>query len=165
MNYIKISNFDTANGDGIGVVLWVSGCEHHCPQCHNPQTWDKNVGKKFTEETLNELDKLLSNEHIKRLTVSGGDPLATFNRNTIYKILKHVKEKFPSKKVWCYTGYTFEDILYWEPPTKCLEYIDVLVDGRFIKDLKDVSLKFRGSSNQRLINVKKSLELTDIILY
>lgn len=158
MNYLKISNFDTANGLGIGVVLWVSGCSHHCPQCHNPQTWDYNVGKEFTEETFSYLLESLDRPYINRLTFSGGDPLSLKNRKIVKCIAKRVKEKFPNLKVWCYTGYTFEEL-----PKDLLEYFDILVDGKFEINKKDVTLNFRGSSNQRLIDLTKTLKVGKVV--
>lgn len=160
MKYLKISNFDTANGLGIGNVLWVSGCSHHCPQCHNPQTWDKNAGEEFTEEVLDNLLDKLKRPFIKRLTLSGGDPLFLGNRDEITNVVRKVKKNFPNIKIWCYTGYLWEDV----KDLPCMEYIDVLVDGEFKIDLKDISLPFCGSSNQRIINVQESLKKGNVVL-
>ena len=160
MRYLKISNFDTANGLGIGNVLWVSGCSHHCPQCHNPQTWDENFGEEFTDEVLENLIEKLKRPYIKRLTLSGGDPLFLGNRDTITNIVRKVKKELPKIKIWCYTGYLWEDV----EDLPCMEYIDVLVDGEFKIDLKDISLPFCGSSNQRIINVQESLKKGSVVL-
>lgn len=160
MRYLKISNFDTANGLGIGNVLWVSGCSHHCPQCHNPQTWDKNFGEEFTDEVLENLIEKLKRPYIKRLTLSGGDPLFLGNRDGITNIVRKVKKELPKTKIWCYTGYLWEDV----KDLPCMEYIDVLVDGEFKIDLKDISLPFCGSSNQRIINVQESLKKGSVVL-
>lgn len=160
MRYLKISNFDTANGLGIGNVLWVSGCSHHCPQCHNPQTWDKNSGEEFTDEVLENLIEKLKRPYIKRLTLSGGDPLFLGNRDEITDIVRKVKKELPKTKIWCYTGYLWEDV----KDLPCMEYIDVLVDGEFKIDLKDISLPFCGSSNQRIINVQESLKKGSVVL-
>lgn len=160
MKYLKISNFDTANGLGIGNVLWVSGCSHHCPQCHNPQTWDKNAGKEFTEEVLDNLLDKLKRPFIKRLTLSGGDPLFLGNRDEITNVVRKVKKNFPNIKIWCYTGYLWEEV----KDLPCMDYIDVLVDGEFKIDLKDITLPFCGSSNQRVIDVQKSLKMGKVIL-
>lgn len=160
MRYLKISNFDTANGLGIGNVLWVSGCNHHCPQCHNPQTWDINSGELFTEDTLKILLEKLKRPYIKRLTFSGGDPLHPLNRECIGKIAEKVKEKLPHIKLWCYTGYKLEEIKDW----KYLKYIDVLVDGEFEFEKRDITLAFCGSSNQRIINVQRTLNEGKIVL-
>ena len=160
MKYLKISNFDTANGLGIGNVLWVSGCSHHCPQCHNPQTWDKNAGEEFTEEVLDNLLEKLKRPYIKRLTLSGGDPLFLGNRDEITNIVRKVKKNFPNIKIWCYTGYLWEEV----KDLPCMDFIDVLVDGEFKVDLKDITLPFCGSSNQRIINVKESLKKGCVVL-
>lgn len=160
MKYLKISNFDTANGLGIGNVLWVSGCSHHCPQCHNPQTWDKNAGEEFTEEVLDSLLDKLKRPFIKRLTLSGGDPLFLGNRDEITNVVRKVKKNFPNIKIWCYTGYLWEEV----KDLPCMDYIDVLVDGEFKIDLKDITLPFCGSSNQRVIDVQKSLKMGKVIL-
>ena len=160
MKYLKISNFDTANGLGIGNVLWVSGCSHHCPQCHNPQTWDKNACEEFTEEVLDNLLDKLKRPFIKRLTLSGGDPLFLGNRDEITNVVRKVKKNFPNIKIWCYTGYLWEEV----KDLPCMDYIDVLVDGEFKIDLKDITLPFCGSSNQRVIDVQKSLKMGKVIL-
>lgn len=160
MKYLKISNFDTANGLGIGNVLWVSGCSHHCPQCHNPQTWDKNAGEEFTEEVLDNLLDKLKRPFIKRLTLSGGDPLFLGNRDEITNVVRKVKKNFPNIKIWCYTGYLWEEV----KDLPCMDYIDVLVDGEFKIDLKDITLPFCGSSNQRVIDVQESLKMGKVIL-
>lgn len=160
MKYLKISNFDTANGLGIGNVLWVSGCSHHCPQCHNPQTWDKNCGEEFTDSVLEYLIEQLKRPYIKRLTLSGGDPLFVGNRDAITNIVCKVKRCLPNIRIWCYTGYSWEEV----KDLPCMDYIDVLVDGEFKIDLKDITLPFCGSSNQRVIDVQKSLKMGKVIL-
>ena len=160
MRYLKISNFDTANGLGIGNVLWVSGCSHHCPQCHNPQTWDKNAGEEFTEEVLDNLLDKLKRPFIKRLTLSGGDPLFLGNRDEITNVVRKVKKNFPNIKIWCYTGYLWEEV----KDLPCMDFIDVLVDGEFKVELRDITLPFCGSSNQRIINVKESLKKGCVVL-
>ena len=160
MRYFKISDFDAANGLGIGNVLWVSGCSHHCPQCHNPQTWDKNAGEEFTEEVLDNLLEKLKRPYIKRLTLSGGDPLFLGNRDEITNVVRKVKKNFPNIKIWCYTGYLWEEV----KDLPCMDFIDVLVDGEFKIELKDITLPFCGSSNQRIINVKESLKKGCVVL-
>ena len=160
MRYLKIENVDIGNGLDVGSVLWVSGCSHHCPQCHNPQTWDKNAGEEFTEEVLDNLLDKLKRPYIKRLTLSGGDPLFLGNRDEITNIVRKVKKNFPNIKIWCYTGYLWEEV----KDLPCMDYIDVLVDGEFKIDLKDITLPFCGSSNQRVIDVQKSLKMGKVIL-
>lgn len=161
MNYIKISKFDTANGNGIGCVLWVSGCEHCCPQCHNPHTWDFSCGKVFDDDAMQELLQSLDRPYISRLTFSGGDPLNPQNRDFIYEIAKNIKAVFPKISLWCYTGYDFEDVKSCE----VIPYLDVLVDGKFDYTLKDVSLPFCGSRNQRVLDVQKTLKEGKVVLW
>ncbi len=176
MNYIKISKCDTANGTGIGVVLWVSGCNCHCHGCHNPQTWDFNVGQLFTEDTMQELLDVLNKPYISRLTLSGGHPLESQNLETVYQIVKTVKEKFPNKKIWLYTGYTWEEILNNDrenkrantnsiSPLDIVRCCDILVDGKYEKDKRDISLAFAGSSNQRVIDIQKSFKQNKVVLF
>lgn len=176
MNYIKISKCDTANGTGIGVVLWVSGCNCHCHGCHNPQTWDFNVGQLFTEDTMQELLDVLNKPYISRLTLSGGHPLESQNLETVYQIVKTVKEKFPNKKIWLYTGYTWEEILNNDrenkrantnsiSPLDIVRRCNILVDGKYEKDKRDISLAFAGSSNQRVIDIQKSFKQNKVVLF
>ena len=176
MNYIKISKCDTANGTGIGVVLWVSGCNCHCHGCHNPQTWDFNVGQLFTEDTMQELLDVLNKPYISRLTLSGGHPLESQNLETVYQIVKTVKEKFPNKKIWLYTGYTWEETLNNDrenkrantnsiSPLDIVRCCDILVDGKYEKDKRDISLAFAGSSNQRVIDIQKSFKQNKVVLF
>lgn len=176
MNYIKISKYDTANGTGIGIVLWVSGCNCRCHGCHNSQTWDFNAGQPFTENTIQELLEALDKPYIFRLTLSGGHPLEPQNLETVYKIVKTVKEKFPNKSIWLYTGYAWEEILDKNKeyeghevnrisPLDIVKCCDVLVDGRYEDSKRDISLAWRGSSNQRCINVQESLKQGKMVLY
>lgn len=160
MRYLKIENVDIGNGLDVGSVLWVSGCSHHCPQCHNPQTWDKNAGEEFTEEVLDNLLDKLKRPYIKRLTLSGGDPLFLGNRDEITNVVRKVKKNFPNIKIWCYTGYLWEEV----KDLPCMDFIDVLVDGEFKAELRDITLPFCGSSNQRIINVKESLKKGCVVL-
>lgn len=176
MKYISIDKCDTANGTGIGVVLWVSGCNCHCHGCHNPQTWDFNVGQLFTEDTMQELLDVLNKPYISRLTLSGGHPLESQNLETVYQIVKTVKEKFPNKKIWLYTGYTWEEILNNDrenkrantnsiSPLDIVRCCDILVDGKYEKDKRDISLAFAGSSNQRVIDIQKSFKQNKVVLF
>ena len=164
MNFIKITKFDTANGLGIGTVLWVCGCEHKCYGCHNPQTHDPFNGKLFTSKDFDALISSIKSPQITRLTFSGGDPLFPMNRSEIAKIAKEVKRIFPTKKIWLYTGYEFEQILEFSPK-EFLKNIDVIVDGKFILSKKDLTLKYCGSSNQRIIDVKKTLDFKFVMLF
>ena len=163
MNYVQMSLYDTANGEGIRTTLWVSGCSHHCKECHNPKTWDKNYGIEFTSNDLKYLIQSIDNEHISGVTLSGGDPLFKSNVDTVECICEMVKRKLPSKTVWMYTGYLWEDVC----DLPLMKFVDVLVDGEFDISKKDVSLPFCGSSNQRVIDVQKSLQNRnkDAVLY
>ena len=165
MNFGEIKNCDIANGLGCRVSLFVSGCTHHCKGCFNAQTWDFNFGEKFTEKTENYILDLLKPSYIRGLSLLGGEPFEPENQKVLLPFLKKVKSLFPDKTVWCYSGYLFEEIV-GEKKARCtteiskdmLSLIDVLVDGRFIESQKDIRLKFRGSSNQRIINVQNSLK-------
>lgn len=164
MNYHNIKYDDMLNGNGLRVTLFVSGCSHHCKECQNPQTWDCNSGILFDDDAKSELMELLSRKYIKGLTLSGGDPLNSNNINEIYNLLKHIKQELPSKDVWIYSGYTYEEILSNEDMFKVIELCDVLVDGEFKIDLKDNNYKWAGSTNQRVIDIKKSLKENKVIL-
>lgn len=165
MNFGEIKNCDIANGLGCRVSLFVSGCTHHCKGCFNAQTWDFNFGEKFTEKTENYILDLLKPSYIRGLSLLGGEPFEPENQEVLYPFLKKVKNLFPDKTVWCYSGYLFEEIV-GDKKARCttdiskemLSLIDVLVDGRFIESQKDIRLKFRGSSNQRIIDVQNSLK-------
>ena len=172
MNYAEIKNTDIANGLGVRVSLFVSGCTHHCKNCFNSVAWDFNYGKLFDDEVKNKIFEMISPNYIRGLTLLGGEPLEPINQRELVKFLKEFREIFgDTKDIWCYTGYTFETDLLYESRARCevtdelLSYIDILVDGKFIEEKKDISLKFRGSSNQRIIDMKKSLESKSTILY
>lgn len=164
MNYSVIKNCDIANGPGVRVTLFVSGCTHHCEGCFNEETWDFQYGEPFTEDTAERILEMLGPDYIEGLTLLGGEPLEPGNREALLPLLRAVKEKYPKKNIWCYSGYLYEkDILerfcvQWEPMREFLSYLDVLVDGEFILARKDISLQFRGSSNQRIIDVQESLK-------
>ncbi len=176
MNYIKISKCDIANGTGIRVVLWVSGCSLHCKGCHNPETWDFYSGKPFDDNAKQELFDALNKPWIKGITLSGGHPLEFENLQDIDTLIQEVREKFPDKNIWLYTGYelntsnfitkirgvTQKDTQH-NYMCEILNNCDVVVDGPYIEDQRDVSLPFRGSKNQRLIDVKKTLEQKKIV--
>ncbi len=161
MRYHDITKDDMKNGDGLRVVLWLSGCEHACQGCHNPVTWDPDDGLIFDEKAKAEVYELLSRDYISGITLSGGDPLFPGNRAEVLDLLKEIREKFPLKTVWCYTGYTYEEIEDLEH----LDYIDVLVDGKYIEILKDNQYHWAGSINQRIIDVKRSKKEGRIVFY
>ena len=160
MNYCEIKNHDIANGEGIRVSLFVSGCTHRCKGCFNAETWDFNAGIKFTEETEEEILAMLDKPYINGLTLLGGEPFEPVNQWRLVPFLKRVRAKLPHKNIWCYTGYTYEADLLNESRARCectdemLSMIDVLVDGEYIEAEKDISLAFRGSRNQRIIRLK-----------
>lgn len=159
MNYHNITKDDMLNGDGLRVVLWVSGCTHCCDGCQNPQTWDVASGIEFDNNAKEELFDALNKPHVSGITFSGGDPLHPFNREVVLDLAREIKEKFPNKTVWLYTGFLWEEVL----DKIDLSNIDVLVDGEFVKELNDNTLKWVGSSNQRIIDVKKSLAENTIV--
>lgn len=165
MNYEKIDKCSVSNGLGVRTVLWVSGCGIHCRNCHNQQTWDFDSGIPFTDDTMQEILYDLSKPYIKGCTLSGGHPLDPHNASEVLKIVKRVKMVFPNKDIWIYSGYEWENIIKDETLREIMKYTDVLVDGPYIDDLRDISLPFRGSSNQRIIDVQKSLVSNQIVLW
>lgn len=183
MNYEKIDKCSLSNGQGVRVVLWVSGCSLECKNCHNPQTWDFNSGIPFTNEAMQEILDCLGKPYIAGLTLSGGHPLEPKNIETVEVITRTVKEKFPQKTIWLYTGYIWEDIYEiiscLKNPVKhsyistqadyfldeIVSLVDIIIDGPYKDELRDITLPFRGSSNQRVIDVKKSLKTGEVILY
>lgn len=171
MNYATIKNCDIANGPGVRVSLFVSGCTHHCKGCFNEVAWDFDYGEPFTEQTIESIVELLRPAHIKGLTLLGGEPFEPQNQPGILELLRRVKREMPEKSIWAFSGYLFDkDILAWRLGTKeitreILGYLDVLVDGPFIESRKNLSLRFRGSDNQRLIDVPESLRTGEIVLW
>lgn len=163
MYYGKIRENDIANGSGVRVTLFVSGCRNHCKNCFQPETWDFHYGNLYTDETEQHIIKALSRPYIQGLTLLGGEPLEPENQEVLVRLLRKVKEIYPEKDVWCYTGYTLEQARKDGSCCRCnvtdelLSLVDVLVDGRYEDDLCDISLKFRGSSNQRLIDMREGL--------
>lgn len=161
MNYATIKPTDVANGSGVRVSLFVSGCTHHCEGCFNEEAWDFSYGEPFTGEVQEELLRLLGKGYISGLSLLGGEPLEPVNQKALLPFLKAVKERMPEKTIWCYSGYTFEYILdtMMENQTcrEIMDLLDVLVDGRFVAELLNLNLRFRGSENQRLLDVKRSL--------
>ena len=172
MNYAEIKTTDIANGEGVRVSLFVSGCMHRCKNCFNSVAWDFDYGKPFTEETQQFLLDSLSPDYIAGLTLLGGEPMEPQNQRGLLPFVERFKKQFPKKTLWCYTGFTYqgggvfeEERANIETTAKLLSLIDVLVDGRFIEELKDIRLKFRGSSNQRFIDLKRSFSENNIVLY
>lgn len=154
MKYLSITHVDQLNGDGNRVVLWVSGCSHHCKNCQNKFSWDPEAGKPFDDKAREEIFKDLSEDWCAGLTFSGGDPLFETNRRDVISFAKLVKEKFPSKSIWLYTGYTYDEVLGDKTMSPILEYINVLCDGEYVDDLKDLDKHWVGSSNQNVIAIK-----------
>ena len=169
MYYGEIKKCDIANGEGVRVSLFVSGCTHHCPGCFNRDTWEFDYGKEYTQETEDEILEALAPGYINGLSLLGGEPFEPQNQEVLVRLLRKVKEQYPEKNIWCYSGYLFDKELLSESRARCeytdemLSMLDVLVDGRFVEALKDIRLVFRGSSNQRVIDVKKSLEAGTVI--
>ena len=169
MNYADIKIADVANGKGVRVSLFVSGCNHHCKGCFNEIAWNFNYGNEFTQETINKILKDLDKDYIEGLSLLGGEPLEYANQKGLVSLVKQVKEKFPNKTIWCYTGFDFEkDVMgkmypNWKETREIINDIDVIVDGKFELEKKNPSLKFRGSENQRLIDVQKSIKANKIV--
>lgn len=161
MRYHDITKDDMKNGDGLRVVLWVAGCSHCCKDCHNPVTWDPNGGLFFDEEAKEELFAELAKDYISGVTMSGGDPLYAANRPDMLRLVKEIKERYPQKTIWMYTGFVWEAISDLE----IMDYVDILVDGEFEVERKDTKLHWRGSSNQRVIDVKNSKRTGEVTLY
>lgn len=162
MNYCEIKNNDIANGEGIRVSLFVSGCTHRCKGCFNKETWDFSAGSEFSEKTADSIIEMLDKPHINGLTLLGGEPFEIENQRGLLPFLRRVRRELPDKNIWCYTGYNYETDLLGDSRAKCecteemLSLIDVLVDGEFIEAEKDISLAFRGSKNQRIIRLSEN---------
>jgi anaerobic ribonucleoside-triphosphate reductase activating protein len=171
MNYATIKNCDIANGPGVRVSLFVSGCTHRCKGCFNAIAWDFDYGEPFTQETIDSILEMLAPDYIRGLTLLGGEPFEPQNQAVLVELLRQVKARFPQKSIWAFSGYLFDrDILAgrlgpWEITREILGYLDVLVDGPFIEEKKNLSLRFRGSENQRLIHVPSSLEQGSIVFW
>ena len=169
MNYADIKRIDTANGEGVRVSVFVSGCNHHCEGCFNQCAWDFNYGNKFTDAEIDKVLNYLDHDYIKGLSLLGGEPLEPCNQEGLLPLVRKVKERFPDKDIWCYTGFDFEkDVvgrMAKENPTsnELIKYFDVVVDGKFELAKKDLKLRFRGSSNQRIINVPETLKEHKIV--
>ena len=165
MNYTAIYEADTTNGVGVRVVLWTSGCSHHCFNCHNPQTWDPENGEKYTQETEDKIISLMDKSYIRGITLSGGDPLYEGNLECIDKLVKRIRKELPSKNIWIYSGFTWDEVQRDDRRKAIVNNCDIFVDGRFVMDLKNLRLKYRGSSNQNVIDVKKSLQAGSIVKF
>ena len=171
MNYAEIKNCDIANGPGVRVSLFVSGCTHHCPGCFNQVAWDFDYGQPFTQQTIDGILEMMKPSYIKGLTLLGGEPFEPQNQEPIVELLRQIKEKYPQKSIWAFSGYLFDrDILAgrlgpWEITKEYLSYLDALVDGPFVEAKKNLSLRFRGSENQRIIDVPASLAAEKIVLW
>lgn len=161
MRYHNITKDDMLNGDGLRVVLWVAGCSHHCRECQNPITWDPQGGILFDEDARQEIFQQLQKDYIDGITFSGGDPLHEANVKEVTALAREIRSRFPKKTVWLYTGYLWEEIRNWE----IVRYLDVLVDGRFDPQKKDLTLQWKGSYNQRVIDVPKTLDLGQVVLH
>ena len=171
MFYGEIKKVDVANGTGVRVSLFVSGCTHHCKGCFNPDTWNFCFGKEYTAETEEEIIEALKPSYIEGLSLLGGEPFEPENQKVLVNLLRRIRQELPEKNIWCYSGYTFEELIgqkesraFTDTTLEMLSLIDTLVDGEFVEELKDISLKFRGSSNQRIIDVKKSLESNTAVI-
>ena len=171
MNQAEIKYCDVANGPGVRTSLFVSGCSHHCPGCFNEIAWDFNYGKPFTQDTIDSIIESLKPDYIQGLTLLGGEPFEYSNQKGLLPLVRQVREVLPQKDIWCFTGFLFDkDIIEnmckkWKETNELLSYIDVLVDGRFVEELKNLNLKFKGSENQRTILVNESLKSGNVILY
>lgn len=180
MRYAQIRSMDISNGEGVGVSLFVQGCPFHCKNCFNSDTWDFNGGKEWTEETKNKFMELINRPYIKRVSFLGGECLAEQNLDEVLKLVQEIRISFPEKTIWLYTGYTWEQLVYsrmpsgvgkekeflnWNRRNEIISNIDICIDGEYVDNLKDLTLKWRGSKNQRVIDVKQSLAQNKVVLY
>lgn len=180
MRYAQIRSMDISNGEGVGVSLFVQGCDRHCFNCFNSETWDFNGGKEWTEETKNKFMELIDRPYIKRVSFLGGECLAEQNLDEVLKLVKQIRISFPEKTIWLYTGYTWgqlvysrmpsgiekeKEFLHWNQRNEIISNVNVLVDGEYIDEQKDLTLKWRGSKNQHVIDVRQSLAQNKVVLY
>lgn len=169
MNYADIKQYDVANGLGVRVSIFVSGCTHHCKNCFNEETWDFNYGKPFTRQEIDQILTYLKPDYVSGLSVLGGEPFEPVNQEGLLPLLREVKQTYPGKDIWCYSGYLFDQQILGqmckesEVTKELLSYIDILVDGRFVEEKKNLKIRFRGSENQRIIDVKKSLASGEVV--
>ena len=170
MRYASIKKCDVANGTGIRVSIFVSGCHHHCKGCFNTDAWDFTFGEEYTDEVEEKILASLDRDYVQGLTLIGGEPLEYVNQKGLVSLVKKAKEKFPQKTIWCYTGYKFDDDVMndmmkkWPETEEIVSNLDIVVDGKYDDDLRDLNLRFKGSSNQRIIDVKKTLDSGTVIL-
>lgn len=164
MRYAQLRSMDIVNGKGVGVALFTSGCPIHCKNCFNAELWDMNGGKLWTDEEKTQLLEMASPNYVERLSILGGEPMIKQNEEALYDLVRNFKEKYPNKKIWLYSGYTWEYLINIAEKRKILEYVDILVDGKFEDELKDFRLKFKGSSNQRVIDVQESIRKKGVVL-
>ena len=165
MNYIKITKNDIANGEGVRVILWLSGCSHKCRGCHNPQTHNPNNGVSFDKQAEKELFEALEKDYISGITLSGGDPLHENNLKDVLNLVNKIHILMPQKTIWIYTGYTWEECLKHPVRKEIISQCDVLVDGRYEEDKRDITLRWAGSQNQRVINIQQSILQNEVVLY
>lgn len=176
IRYAQIRSLDLSNGEGIGVALFVQGCHFHCPNCFNPETWDFNSGKEWTEEVKNKFMELANHPYIKRISILGGEPLAEENLDDVLDLVNRIRLSSPQKSIWLYTGFIWEEIRKgnmedglkygdWTKRAKIITECDVMIDGRYIDLQRDISLPWRGSKNQRVIDIKKTLQKGEVVLY
>lgn len=177
MNYLQITHEDVCNGDGLRVVLWLSGCSHHCYNCQNPQTWNPNSGISFDESAKQEIFTELSKDYISGITFSGGDPLHENNLDEVLKLVQEIRNSYPDKTIWLYTGYSYSEIFRGQSlclsqeglnnfkRREIIKLCNIVVDGEYIDEQKDLTLRWRGSKNQRVIDVKQSLAQNKMVLY
>lgn len=178
MRYASIRNLDISNGEGVGVSFFVQGCPFHCKNCFNSETWDFNGGKEWTEETKNKFMELINRPYIKRVSFLGGECLADQNLDEILKLVKQIRISYPEKTIWLYTGYELSEIIkqeqhekvsgipdVWSKRWEIIKLCNIVVDGEYIDEQKDLALKFKGSKNQRVINVEQSLAQNKVVLY
>lgn len=163
MRYAQMRTMDISNGEGIGVTLYTSGCRFHCKNCFNSELWDINAGKEWNTEAKEQFLALADHDYISRISILGGEPFIDENLLSLEALVKDIKARYPDKKIWIYSGYSFEELL--DRSYETLKYVDIIVDGRYIDELRDMNLKFRGSSNQRVIDVQESLKQKEVICY
>lgn len=163
MRYASIRSMDISNGSGIGVAAFVQGCHMHCTGCFNQETWDFNGGKEWTEEVENKFLEIANKSYITRVSILGGEPLAVENCKDVYNLCKRIKHELPNKKIWVYTGYTYENLSDEQLKSVCIS--DVLVDGSYVESQKDMTLHYKGSKNQRVINIPETLKQNKVVLY